>query len=480
KLLQKINQDPGFATNQILATSHHYTDIIECLEPTSKQLSMSNRLVDKDIRLYVESELCNNGKWNRRPEDLRTKVVDTLVKRAKGMFRWASCQLDVLSRKRTKQEIIEALTELPETLDETYTRILLEIHGDDWRSVRTALIWICAHERMEFTCDIPINFPNREPYSRIHGIEVAPTTFQAVWRQCLKFLEGPRYEKAHFTRRVDNVRESVLLWETSTRTIHERRALALVTAAFFNKAQSISKFLLDGDLNLVLGAHINQVDRCNRREFQGTFLELLWTMQYDMLEGECSRLKIIQAITAPLLKSNGATVGLLVALSIHRPKFRAHSKLQRTVIDEWVAKGTDLNYVEVKMTPLQLAVSRWDFPAAAHLLYRGADPHLIGKHDAIEPRLLESCWGQRSPLNIVRYMPCAAVLYPGVKNVYGRWRALIEKKLLEYGAKDFSQDDGGAIIIAGPNTPIFDASIVTTWIVVHSDDEETQGDDEEY
>ncbi|MCJ1348123.1 hypothetical protein MMC31_006354 [Peltigera leucophlebia] len=42
-------------------------------------------------------------------------------------FRWAACQIDILGRLHTVSEIHEALNELPETLDETYERILMKI-----------------------------------------------------------------------------------------------------------------------------------------------------------------------------------------------------------------------------------------------------------------------------------------------------------------------------------------------------------------
>jgi len=69
-------------------------------------------------------------------------------------FRWAVCQVDILQRKRTEDEIRKAIKQLPETLDETYERILLEIPREDWSVARSALLWICAHDDLPFKKNI--------------------------------------------------------------------------------------------------------------------------------------------------------------------------------------------------------------------------------------------------------------------------------------------------------------------------------------
>lgn len=69
----------------------------------------------------------------------------------------AACQLHILQRKLRESDLRKALTELPETLDETYERILLDIPRSEWPYVRTALLWICAHQSLPFKMGIPAN-----------------------------------------------------------------------------------------------------------------------------------------------------------------------------------------------------------------------------------------------------------------------------------------------------------------------------------
>jgi hypothetical protein len=50
-------------------------------------------------------------------------------------FRWVECQLDTLRKCRRPRDVEKALNELPETLDETYNRILRNIPPQDRNDV---------------------------------------------------------------------------------------------------------------------------------------------------------------------------------------------------------------------------------------------------------------------------------------------------------------------------------------------------------
>lgn len=66
-----------------------------------------------------------------------TKWLKKLIKCYR--FRWVSCQVDALRRCRRASSIREALDNLPETLDETYDRILLSIPHEDRKDALAAL-----------------------------------------------------------------------------------------------------------------------------------------------------------------------------------------------------------------------------------------------------------------------------------------------------------------------------------------------------
>ncbi|KAF1951136.1 hypothetical protein CC80DRAFT_386702, partial [Byssothecium circinans] len=147
--------EEGLAKIRLLATSRDYRDIESSLRPVAVSIPMSNPIVDADIRQYVRVVLQENRRLRRWPDGLKEEILEALVHGSKGMFRWAVCQIDILQRKRREDEIRKALKELPETLDETYERILLEIPREDWQVARSALLWICAHDDLPFKMNIP-------------------------------------------------------------------------------------------------------------------------------------------------------------------------------------------------------------------------------------------------------------------------------------------------------------------------------------
>ncbi|KAI9436591.1 hypothetical protein H4582DRAFT_1854129, partial [Lactarius indigo] len=82
----------------------------------------------KDIVDYVHSVVYSDSetmmkKWR---EGDKKMVVDALSEKADGMFRWVFCQLETL-RQCLPQSVRRTLNELPESLDETYERVMMEI-----------------------------------------------------------------------------------------------------------------------------------------------------------------------------------------------------------------------------------------------------------------------------------------------------------------------------------------------------------------
>ncbi|PMD59680.1 uncharacterized protein K444DRAFT_529781, partial [Hyaloscypha bicolor E] len=139
KLLHKIVRHTKLGNIQLLATSRKELDIESALSPIATGLSLSNPYVDKDITTYVKGRLREDPKFGRWPESLKSETEAALVKGAKGMFRWAFCQLDILKRLHTLPEIRLALTQLPKTLDETYERILCNIPPESQNMVYRTL-----------------------------------------------------------------------------------------------------------------------------------------------------------------------------------------------------------------------------------------------------------------------------------------------------------------------------------------------------
>ncbi|KAH8171120.1 ankyrin repeats (3 copies) domain-containing protein [Sarocladium implicatum] len=99
-------------------------------------LELRSRLVRSDIRHYVHDAVqAHDGlkRWHSRP-DVQNEIERTLVDKADGMFRWVSCQLEVLRTCRTLSALRARLQKLPPTLEATYVRILENIPEEDLAS----------------------------------------------------------------------------------------------------------------------------------------------------------------------------------------------------------------------------------------------------------------------------------------------------------------------------------------------------------
>ncbi|OTB08970.1 hypothetical protein M426DRAFT_130023 [Hypoxylon sp. CI-4A] len=93
--------------------------------------SISIEAQTEDIKLYVASEIERRVQSRRlRLADMAMKdeILETLVTRAKGMFRWVVCQIDYLCDCAHDQERREALYKLPPNLPESYRRLLERIN----------------------------------------------------------------------------------------------------------------------------------------------------------------------------------------------------------------------------------------------------------------------------------------------------------------------------------------------------------------
>ncbi|KAH9007384.1 hypothetical protein EDB83DRAFT_2532779 [Lactarius deliciosus] len=115
----------------ICATSRPEVDIRAVLEPLAVcSVSLHNESGQQtDIADYVRSvvDSSSSAAMRRWRADDRKLVVETLTERADGMFRWVFCQLEAL-RHCFPPNLRRFLNELPETLDETYERILKGIN----------------------------------------------------------------------------------------------------------------------------------------------------------------------------------------------------------------------------------------------------------------------------------------------------------------------------------------------------------------
>lgn len=85
-LLIKIASDDSFRNVSLLALSRKELDIQQAFEGLCSSISLSNPLVDKDIRVYIESQLQTDRKLSRWPNPLKIEIQHALTKGANGMY----------------------------------------------------------------------------------------------------------------------------------------------------------------------------------------------------------------------------------------------------------------------------------------------------------------------------------------------------------------------------------------------------------
>ncbi|KAH9028691.1 hypothetical protein EDB85DRAFT_1867679, partial [Lactarius pseudohatsudake] len=114
----------------ICVTSRPEYDIRATLTPLAHhRVSLHDESGQKnDIVDYVNSVVYSDSEtmMKRWREDDKKMVVEALSEKADGMFRWVYCQLDAL-RQCLPSSVRQTLDELPESLDETYERIVMDI-----------------------------------------------------------------------------------------------------------------------------------------------------------------------------------------------------------------------------------------------------------------------------------------------------------------------------------------------------------------
>jgi ankyrin repeat protein len=125
---------------RLCVTSRPEIGIRAVLEPLlSHRVSLHDENGQKkDIEDYISSVVGLDRKFERWREEDKCLVIKTLSERAGGMFRWVSCQLDRL-RQCLPPSVRRILDELPEGLDETYERILMEINVASRKHARRLL-----------------------------------------------------------------------------------------------------------------------------------------------------------------------------------------------------------------------------------------------------------------------------------------------------------------------------------------------------
>ncbi|KAI0137523.1 hypothetical protein BJ170DRAFT_728809 [Xylariales sp. AK1849] len=229
-VLTKIGTDNRFWKVSLLLTSRHEVDIQEAIQDVSDhctEISMSNPEVRADIRRFIEAEMAKIARWRKLDATFLDEIRDTLSQGSRGMFRWASCQLDRLKRERDVAGIRQALGTLPRDLFATYERILADIPKKHQDFASTALALICSDTSEIPSAEILVKaclYSCNVPFHEIDAYTVE--TLQQICG-CLITLTRQRDT-------TDSVfgqpKEDTQFWKASLAHLHSPRVLVLPCA----------------------------------------------------------------------------------------------------------------------------------------------------------------------------------------------------------------------------------------------------------
>ncbi|KAH0371624.1 Pfs, NACHT and ankyrin domain protein, partial [Aureobasidium melanogenum] len=155
--LRQISANQDIAPNKlnIIIASRREYDIESAFR---KWISERNVLpikaddVKKDISNFVHSQIQLDPRlerWRGRP-DVQLEIESKLTKKANGI--WVTCQLDTLENCLGLRDLRNALDDLPDGLDETYSRILARV---DFRNQEKAIamLQLLIWAKRELTLD---------------------------------------------------------------------------------------------------------------------------------------------------------------------------------------------------------------------------------------------------------------------------------------------------------------------------------------
>ncbi|KAM0436823.1 hypothetical protein ACHAPT_002535 [Fusarium lateritium] len=110
----------------------------------------------EDVELFVRAEMeqrIQNNRLKLSNLKIKEEIVEELITRANGMFRWVVCQLDYLCEFATDADRRNALKELPPTLPDSYRRLLERLNK------RPARVQKMVQLSLQFIAFFPTRLP---------------------------------------------------------------------------------------------------------------------------------------------------------------------------------------------------------------------------------------------------------------------------------------------------------------------------------
>lgn len=348
--------------------------------------TLHHRQIWNDIHLYVETNLEAHPRLRQYSPDVKSKIRQALTGKANGMFRYVYCQVDLLSRLRTPNAVIEALDSLPPTLDQTYERLLARIDAEEDRMLTREILQILAFSfrplKLKEICELLQVTPGL-PYLDENKRLTDPRDVVDI---CGSFLQYQRETDivalAHHsvkTYLISNLASPVKYFQLSEVDAHRNLAIKCLTYLSLNAFASgpcrpggkVVERNARYPLFRYAGEHWALHAQAVEEHGHHNFGEPLWTLLKSFLVSDDSTRRNFSAwvqLLIPTSKSIDRT----------RPLYYAASFGLTPVVRHLIDTGADIEARggRCEATPLNIASFRGNADVVQLLLEHGADPEV--------------------------------------------------------------------------------------------------------
>ncbi|KAK6342226.1 hypothetical protein TWF730_001704 [Orbilia blumenaviensis] len=139
-------------------------------------VSIHSDLIGNDIQEFIEHRVAETTEFKRWGPKGRERIKKVLSEKANGMFKWVDCQLDALEKCLGPTNLDKALEDLPENLEETYSRILNNI-PDNYKNEAIRILQFLTYSPRPLTIDelvdaLAVNTNNTVYFNPHHRIPI--------------------------------------------------------------------------------------------------------------------------------------------------------------------------------------------------------------------------------------------------------------------------------------------------------------------
>ncbi|KAF8539061.1 hypothetical protein BDD12DRAFT_805648 [Trichophaea hybrida] len=206
-VITRLIQETGKAVNlKIFVSSRREHDIEThfnlCNVPA---ISIDARKVDADIDAFVHHEV---GRWGEKATEfivdkpLMDEITHALTSRSNGMFLWVKFQLDYIYEQPSISDVKAALNSLPDTMDETFLRILKKIDAQipaRKQIAKRALMWAVGAARPLTLQELVLAVPCKPGCRAVKELEIYSE--QTILQACKNLItvEDNTVRLVHFS-----------------------------------------------------------------------------------------------------------------------------------------------------------------------------------------------------------------------------------------------------------------------------------------